>query len=70
LKDRIIDARGKSCPEPVILAKKGIQANPEGISIFVDAAAARENVTRFGQNCGYKVSLEENQEGTLLTLRK
>lgn len=70
MKDSIIDARGRSCPEPVILAKKGIKESPEGISILVDAAAAIENIKRFGQNLGYKVSFEENQDGTLITLRK
>jgi selenium metabolism protein YedF len=40
-----IDARGLACPQPVILAKKAIEANEEVI-VLVDNAFAVENIRR------------------------
>lgn len=70
LKDNIIDARGKACPEPVILTKKGTLANPSGVSVLVDNITAMENIKRFGKNSGYTVEVKEKTDGILLTLRK
>lgn len=53
-----IDARGRSCPEPVILTKKALEQAPEGIEVLVDNTAARDNITRFGKNKGYQVHCE------------
>ena len=65
-----IDARGLACPEPVILVRKGIVESPEGVTVLVDNAAARENIKRFAVARDYSVELaEENGEYTL-TLKK
>ncbi len=55
-----IDARGQSCPIPVVLAKKAIDKNPKKLEIIVDNVAAKENVTRFAKTMGYNVNIEEN----------
>lgn len=70
LKDNIIDARGRSCPEPVLMTKKAVAANPSGASILVDNVTARENIKRFAKNKGYKVEITEDQDGILLVLSK
>lgn len=45
---RLVDARGRSCPEPVILARQGLAAAAgEELVVLVDTAVARENVSRF-----------------------
>lgn len=65
-----IDTRGRSCPEPVLMAKKALMSNPEGIQVLVDNITARENVTRFCKNSGYKVDVKEEQENFLLIINK
>lgn len=65
-----IDARGLSCPQPVILAQKGLQKNPEGISILVDSVTAKNNVERFLKNAGYKVDIKDENGDFLLTAEK
>lgn len=65
-----IDARGLSCPQPVLLAKKGIEKNPGGIQVLVDNTTARDNVTRFANNSGYKVEASIQGGDFLLTLKK
>jgi tRNA 2-thiouridine synthesizing protein A len=70
LKLNQIDARGLSCPQPVLLAKKGIEKNPEGIQVLVDNTTARDNVSRFANNSGYKVEVINQGSDFLLTLQK
>lgn len=64
-----IDARGLDCPRPVILIKKTMEEVDEA-SILVDNEVARDNVKRFGQNAGCKVTIVENDNVTELFLKK
>lgn len=66
-----IDARGRACPEPVLMTKQALKAAPEGIEVLVDNAVALGNVTRFAQNAGYQVSSVSRTDGThTLTISK
>jgi len=65
-----IDASGMSCPQPVLLAKKALGANPEGIELLVDNQTAVENVSRFARNSGYSVTVETAENNMVLTIRK
>jgi len=68
---KTIDARGRSCPEPVIMTKNAIDSNPnEPIKVIVNAYVAVENITRFVKNKGYKVDVEENGDEYTLNIRK
>jgi selenium metabolism protein YedF len=64
-----IDARGLECPRPVILIKKALEEVDEA-SILVDNEVARDNVQRFGQNAGCKVTIVENDSVIELFLKK
>ena len=66
----VIDARGLSCPQPVMLAMDGLKAHPEGCQVIVDNKTALGNVTRYAEKAGYKVSAEENDGEFTLTLSK
>ena len=63
---KVIDARGLACPEPVVRVQKGIQSDPDGVTVTVDNFAAVENISRFAKARGY--SVEKNAEGTDTTL--
>lgn len=52
-----IDARGLSCPQPVILTKKALEAG-DSVTTVVDNEAALENVSRLAQRLGYDVEVE------------
>lgn len=51
-----IDARGKACPQPVILAKKELDGGSRDLTVLVDNRAAVENLTRLGNSAGVSVS--------------
>lgn len=68
---KTLDARGQSCPIPVVLTKKALDKKPSEIQIIVDNAAAKENVTRYAKAMKYNVVIEENSsEEIILNLKK
>jgi len=50
-----IDARGLSCPQPVILATGAIQAAEFPFAVLVDTVTSRENVSRIAAKKGCHV---------------
>ena len=45
--NNIIDARGLSCPEPVILTKNEADKGTKSITVLVDIEVAKEKWRRF-----------------------
>lgn len=69
MKFKVVDARGRSCPEPVLMTKNAIKDN-SNVQVLVDSNVAKENVTRFAINSGYKVEVKEEKDSYILTLTK
>ena len=65
-----IDARGLSCPEPVILISRAMKSGENAYEIIVDNRVSRENVTRYAEHQGYAVSVSEADGEFTLTIRK
>jgi TusA-related sulfurtransferase len=66
-----IDARGLSCPMPVIKTKKAIGGMKSGsVVVIVDNGTARDNVTRLAKSKGFNVALEKKGDDIYLTLTK
>ena len=65
-----IDARGLSCPEPVILISRAMKSGESAYEIIVDNRVSRENVTRYAEHQGYTVSVTEADGEFTLTIRK
>jgi tRNA 2-thiouridine synthesizing protein A len=66
-----VDARGLSCPQPVILTRKALQESASGeIIVLVDTMTQVYNCTRAAEKLGWQASYEEKDEVFELTLRK
>ena len=65
-----IDARGLSCPEPVILISQAMKSRDNAYEIIVDNRVSRENVTRYAEHQGYTVSVSEADGEFTLSIRK
>ncbi len=65
-----VDARGRSCPEPVLLTKKALDRSPEGVQVLVDNTTARENEKRFAGNLGYNVEVTKEGQDYVLTISR
>lgn len=65
-----LDARGLSCPEPVIMIRKAMMSGANGYEMVVDNHASKENVTRYAQHQGYTVTIAEGNGEYTLTMTK
>lgn len=67
-----IDARGLSCPEPVLRARRAIQDLGGGteLVVLVESATSRENVRRTATSMGCTVDIEDHGSGFRLLIKK
>ncbi len=57
-----IDARGLSCPQPVLMLINALKKIDKGeIQILVDTEASKENVSRAAESKGWKVKDIQNE---------
>ena len=57
---KFIDAKGKNCPMPVIMAKKVIDSGVKFFEIEVDNKIAVENLKKLANSQGFITRVEEN----------
>lgn len=57
---KTIDARGKACPMPVIMAKKEIDAGGKFFEVKVDNKIAVENIKRLANSQGFEIKVAED----------
>ncbi len=68
----MVDARGLSCPQPVLMTLQKIKELSTGeVEIVVDNEVSRENVSRAATNAGWQLAeeREENEEFHLVFKR-
>lgn len=57
--NKIIDAKGKECPTPVIMAKKEIDGGNDNFVVEVDNKIAVQNLQKLANSQGFISNLEE-----------
>lgn len=67
---KTVDARGLSCPQPVILTRQALDQGAFPIQVIVDTGTSRDNVTRMAQSQGCRVSVEAKGDQFVLTITK
>ena len=64
-----VDARGFSCPIPVVKTKKAFDENPnQPVTVMVETEVSKENVSRLAQSQGYSAKIENIEDGYKLEL--
>ena len=68
----LVDARGLSCPQPVMLTMEKIRKVKKGeVAILVDTDTSKENVSRAATSRGWKVkSIKQDGTGYRITIAK
>ncbi len=62
-KTNTVDARGLSCPEPVMRTRKLISGLTKGtVEVLVDSPTAVDNVSRLARKMGWAVTAERRGE--------
>jgi len=69
---KTVDARGLSCPQPVLMTLDEIKAGETNkIEVLVDTDTSKENVARAAQSQGWTVTdTAEDNGGYKLTIKK
>jgi TusA-related sulfurtransferase len=65
-----IDARGYSCPEPVLMTKKAYEKDGCPMKVLVDNKIAVGNLSRYAFHQGLKITIEPEGEDFALTIEK
>ena len=66
----MIDVRGLSCPEPVIMVQKAMASGDSQYTVQSDSKTAVENITRFVLAQGYSIVSTEEGSEYILTITK
>ncbi|HZK37732.1 MAG TPA: sulfurtransferase TusA family protein [Clostridia bacterium] len=68
----IVNAKGLSCPQPVILTINEMKnVNKGEIIIMVDTDTSKENVSRAAKSQGWEVAdIQSEDDGYRITIRK
>ncbi len=68
---KTIDARGLSCPQPVIMARKAVQDLDSGeLKVLVDTMTQVYNVSRSVEKLGWKAEYEDVGGEFQISLKK
>lgn len=67
---KLLDARGLSCPEPVIMIRKAMMSKNDQYEMIVDNPTSKENVMRYAEHQGYTVSIQERDGEYTLSMKK
>jgi len=68
--NKTVDARGLSCPQPVILAQKAMAEGKLPVEVLVDSVTSRENVRRMAEKQGYKVEIIPQEDEFKMVIKK
>jgi len=67
--DRIVDARGLACPQPVIRTRQAMQEGDQVVAL-VDNEAALSNVSRMAEKAGWRVDVSRQGDDYRIALAK
>ena len=68
--NQFVDALGKACPMPVILAKKEIDAGNTSFVVAVDNEVAVQNLQRLAESQGYQAQVQTERAHPLPAAKK
>ena len=64
-----VDARGLSCPQPVLMTKKALEKDGAPLTVLVDEKTPLQNIMRFASNTGHEVSFVEKDDGFEISIK-
>ncbi|PHS33193.1 MAG: preprotein translocase subunit TatB [Alkaliphilus sp.] len=72
MKTIVIDARGRSCPEPVIMTKQAIGTLDKSseLHVLLDTTVAKENVKRLFKKEGFRTDIKVQDNDFLIVAQK
>ncbi len=65
-----IDARGLSCPQPVVLTSRAIEGGAESLEVLVDNEVSKENVLRLAKRHKMQASVRPEGPDIVIEIKK
>ena len=65
-----IDARGLSCPQPVVLTQKVMQEGHDVLEVIVDNEVSKENILRLVKKSGMKSEIRKEGDDMVIIIEK
>jgi TusA-related sulfurtransferase len=65
-----IDARGLSCPQPVVLTQKVMQEGHDVLEVIVDNQVSKENILRLAKKSGMKSEIRKEGDDMVIIIEK
>ncbi|MGA1864946.1 MAG: sulfurtransferase TusA family protein [bacterium] len=66
-----VDARGLSCPQPVVLTRNKMKEMGRGtFEVIVETGTSRDNITRLANHEGWNIEVKEDGDEYILILSK
>lgn len=65
-----IDARGLSCPQPVVLTQKELKEKFNVLEVIVDNEVSKENILRLVKKNGMKAELRKEGNDVVISIEK
>ena len=65
-----IDARGLSCPQPVVLTQKGMQEGHDVLEVIVYNEVSKENILRLVKKSGMKSEIRKEGDDMVIIIEK
>ena len=59
---RVVDARGLSCPEPLMLTEEALKSGKESVKVLVTEPHQKMNIEKYAKDHGRKTTVEETED--------
>jgi TusA-related sulfurtransferase len=70
MSEKKVDARGLSCPQPVILAQKAINEGSSDFEIYLNSNVSKENVLRFAAKNKMTAEVKEENGDYIIRIHR
>ena len=72
MSSKVVDARGLSCPQPVLLSRQAVDKLESGdtVEVLVDTVTSRDNVKRAVESVGCQVQITQEGDEFQLMITK
>ena len=68
---QVVDARGLSCPRPVVLTRNKMKEMEKGtFEVLVETGTSRDNISRLARHEGWDIRVKEEGDEFRLILSK
>jgi tRNA 2-thiouridine synthesizing protein A len=65
-----IDARGLSCPQPVVLTSQAINEGADNLEVIVDNEVSKENVLRVAKKYNMRTDVRKEDQDIVIQMSK